>query len=83
MSIYAISDLHLAFNKNKPMEVFGDNWKDHHKKIEEDWRKRVTNSDLVLLPGDFSWAMHLEENIEELKYLENLPRQKNFIKRKS
>lgn len=50
MSIYAISDLHLAFNKNKPMEVFGDNWKDHHKKIEEDWRKRVTNSDLVLLP---------------------------------
>lgn len=50
MSIYAISDLHLAFNKNKPMEVFGDNWKDHHKKIREDWRKRVTNSDLVLLP---------------------------------
>ena len=53
MSVYAISDLHLAFNKNKPMEIFGDEWKDHHKKIELDWRAKVKDDDLILLPRRF------------------------------
>lgn len=83
MSIYAISDLHLAFNKNKPMEIFGENWKNHHIKVKEDWLKKVKENDLVLLPGDFSWAMNLKDSLEELEYLENLPRQKNIVKRQS
>ena len=83
MSIYAISDLHLAFNKNKPMEIFGENWKDHYKKIKLDWESKVNDKDLVLLPGDFSWAMNLKDNLEEFKYLEELPRHKNIVKRKS
>ena len=83
MGIYAISDLHLAFNKNKPMEVFGENWKNHYEKIKIDWENKVNDNDLVLLPGDFSWAMNLKDNIEEFKYLENLPRNKNTVKRKS
>ena len=80
MSIYAISDLHLAFNKNKPMEIFGDNWKEHDKKIKLDWESKVKDDDLVLLPGDFSWAMDLNNNIEELQYLEELPGIKILLK---
>lgn len=81
MSIYAISDLHLAFKKNKPMEIFGENWKNHYKKIKEDWQSKVKENDLILLPGDFSWAMNLKDNIEEFEYLEKLPRAKNIVKR--
>lgn len=53
MSIFTISDLHLAFNMNKPMEIFGENWKNHHDKIKTDWLKTVDNNDLVLLPRRF------------------------------
>lgn len=80
MSIYAISDLHLAFNKNKPMEIFGDNWKEHYKKIKLDWESKVKEEDLVLLPGDFSWAIDLKGNLEEFKYLEELPGKKILLK---
>lgn len=80
MSIYAISDLHLAFNKNKPMEIFGDNWKNHYEKIKEDWKAKVKETDLVLLPGDFSWAMNLEDNLEELRFLDALPGKKILLK---
>ena len=41
MSIYAIADLHLSFNNNKPMDIFGDEWKEHEKKIEQDWKRKV------------------------------------------
>ena len=63
MSIFAISDLHLSFGKNKPMDIFGENWINHEKKIKENWLKVVRQDDLVLLPGDFSWAMYLENSI--------------------
>ena len=52
MSIYAISDLHLSFNTNKPMNIFG--WIDYENKIKKDWLEKVSENDLVLLPGDFS-----------------------------
>ena len=80
MKIYAISDLHLAFNKEKPMDIFGQNWKNHDKQIKENWLKVVKCEDLVLLPGDFSWAMNLADNLEELKYLEELPGTKILLK---
>ena len=53
MSIYAISDLHLSFNTDKPMNIFG--WDDYENRIAEDWNKKVSDEDLVLLPGDFFW----------------------------
>ena len=55
MSIFVIADLHLSFETNKPMNVFGENWEDHEKKIENNWRNKVNEKDLVILPGDFSW----------------------------
>ena len=76
MSIYTIGDLHLAFQENKPMSIFGDNWKNHEEKIKEDWLKKVKEEDTVILPGDFSWAMYLENTIKDFEYLNNLPGKK-------
>ena len=80
MAIYAISDLHLSFSENKPMDIFGDNWKKHEIKIKEDWLKKVKEEDFVLMPGDFSWAMYLEDTYEDFKYLNNLPGKKILLK---
>lgn len=80
MAIYSISDLHLSFGNNKPMDIFGANWENHTEKIKEDWLKKVTNNDLVLLPGDFSWAMYLEDTYQDFEYLNNLPGKKLLLK---
>ena len=63
MAIFAISDLHLPA-RQKPMDIFGDHWANHFDRISQDWRERVSESDVVLLPGDLTWAMHLEEALE-------------------
>jgi len=80
LSIFAISDLHFAFDKEKPMDIFGENWGNHEKKIQENWQNEVKGNDLILLPGDLSWAMNLEENYKEFQYLENLPGKKILLK---
>ena len=80
MAIYAISDLHLSFGNNKPMDIFGVNWENHTEKIKTDWLKKVKNDDLVLLPGDFSWAMYLQDTYQDFEYLHNLPGKKLLLK---
>lgn len=80
MSIHAIGDLHLSLNKEKPMDIFGLNWKNHEQKIKENWEKTVSNDDLVLLPGDFSWKMHLKDMYEDFKFLNDLPGKKFLLK---
>lgn len=78
MSIYAISDLHLSFNTNKPMDIFG--WNDYEEKISQDWRKNVKEEDLVLLTGDFSWEMKLENTYKDFQFINNLPGKKLLLK---
>ena len=78
MAIYAISDLHLSFNTNKPMNIFG--WNDYEEKIREDWKNKVKNNDLVLLPGDFSWEMKLNDTYKDFKFLADLPGKKLLLK---
>lgn len=75
MSLYVISDLHLSTNEetNKSMEKFGSRWKDYHKKIEKGFRALISDSDTVIIPGDISWAMTLEEARSDLKFLDSLP----------
>ena len=80
MSIYAIADLHLSFQENKPMSIFGENWEDHEEKIKKDWKEKVKKEDIVLMPGDFSWAMDLKNTYEDFKYLNNLPGKKIMLK---
>lgn len=61
MKIFAISDLHLSSAVEKPMNVFGNSWDNHFEKIREDWINKVGDNDLVLLGGDMSWGMTIEQ----------------------
>lgn len=78
MKIYAIGDLHLSSNSNKPMDIFG--WHNHKERIFEDWKARVKPEDLVLLVGDTSWAIHLDEAKQDLQEIAELPGTKVLIK---
>lgn len=80
MSIYAIGDLHLSFDDTKPMNVFGRAWDGHFEKISEDWRAKATENDIVLIPGDISWAMKLPDALKDLSRLKDLPGKKIFIR---
>ncbi len=76
MAIYAISDLHLPAGNDKPMDIFGEHWEKHFDRIKEDWLKRVTDDDIVLLPGDLSWAMQLQDALQDLDAIGALPGKK-------
>ena len=73
MRLFAIGDLHLSGGDDKPMDVFGPQWDRHFFHISEQWRRNVSGEDLVLIPGDISWAMHLEEARQDLEAIAALP----------
>lgn len=80
MALYAISDLHLALNVDKPMGIFGPKWENHHEKIKENWLEIVKETDTVLIGGDISWSMGQEESKEDLAWIHNLPGRKILIR---
>jgi len=80
MAIYAISDLHLAFGVEKPMDVFGYRWQNYMERIEKHWRATVTPADTVLIPGDISWAISFAELEKDIQFIESLPGQKIISK---
>ncbi|MGN1227476.1 MAG: metallophosphoesterase [Christensenellales bacterium] len=80
MKIYAIADLHLSLCGQKPMEIFGNNWDNYMQIIREDWQSKVTDDDIVLIAGDISWAMKLEEFELDLKFFDGLKGKKVFIR---
>ena len=70
MAIYVIGDLHLSFN----------NWQNYEEKIKQDWLLKVKPEDTVILPGDFSWAMYLDETDKDFEFINNLPGKKILLK---
>ena len=80
MKIFAISDLHLSGACDKPMDIFGGNWENYQEKIKTNWNNLVTDDDLVLIAGDISWAMKLEEAKVDLEWIDALPGKKIIIK---
>ncbi len=80
MTIFALGDLHLSHNQEKPMDIFGPAWKNHYIKIQENWNVSVDEDDLVIIPGDISWAMRLPEAIPDLNWLSALKGTKLLIK---
>ena len=80
MKIYAISDLHLSTSCDKPMDIFGGNWEGYTEKIIENWTSKITDDDLVLIAGDISWAMRLEETKTDFEWIDKLPGKKIIIK---
>lgn len=73
MRIFAIGDLHLPGGDKKPMDIFGSHWERHFERIGEDWRARVGQDDVVLIPGDISWAMQLDAAVADLERIAALP----------
>lgn len=80
MMIYAIADLHLDITKEKDMSVFGGNWDKYEEKIFSNWNNIVSKDDLVLIPGDISWAMKLEDAVLDLQRIDKLNGQKIILK---
>ncbi len=81
MRIWAIGDLHLSFGvDNKSMDVFGPAWENHAEKIREHWISAIGPEDLVLIPGDLSWALKLEDAVPDLEWVHDLPGTKVMIK---
>lgn len=80
MNLFAIGDLHLPGGQEKPMEVFGPQWERHFSRISESWREKVGPEDAVLIPGDISWAMTLEEALPDLEAVGRLPGKKVLIR---
>ncbi len=80
MSLFAIGDLHLPGGGEKPMSVFGPQWDRHFLRISESWREQVREEDTVLIPGDISWAMRLDDAVPDLKAIGELPGTKILIR---
>lgn len=80
MKIWGISDLHLSFSTDKPMDIFGEHWQDHAGQMAYHWDLLVQDEDLVLCPGDLSWAMTLDEAKADLDWIGVRPGTKILVK---
>lgn len=80
MSLYAIGDLHLSFQSDKSMEVFGDEWKNHTDKIKRNWCRIVNEDDTVVVTGDHSWGKRLEDSVKDLEFIAALPGRKILLR---
>ncbi len=79
MALFAISDLHLSFGSDKPMNVF-KGWENHVERLESAWRSIVGENDTVVLAGDTSWALKIEDSLPDFQFIESLPGKKLLLK---
>ena len=79
MSLFAIADLHLSLGADKPMDIFSG-WNNYVSRIEENWRRLVSDDDFVVIGGDISWAMKLDDSYEDLSFIDSLPGKKILVK---
>lgn len=79
MNIYGISDLHLSSSNPKPMDVFGEKWANHWDKIKADWIENVREDDIILIPGDISWALRLDEALLDINAISKMPGKKVLL----
>ncbi len=79
MHLFAISDLHLPFGADKPMDIFGG-WNNYTEKLENNWQKIVSNEDTVIIPGDFSWTLKIEDALPDFEFLHRLNGNKILLK---
>ena len=80
MSLYAIGDLHLAFQSGKSMDVFGDEWKANAEKIKRNWCNIINETDTVVITGDHSWGKRLEDSMKDLEFIAELPGRKILLR---
>lgn len=79
--VFAIADLHLSFSDpSKSMDLFGKAWENHTEKVQRFWKEMITEDDLVLIAGDISWAMRIEQALPDLNWIDQLPGTKVMIR---
>lgn len=79
ISLFAIADLHLSLGTDKPMDIFAG-WDHYVERLEKNWKKLITDADTVVIPGDLSWAMKLEDTVADFTFLNGLPGKKLILK---
>lgn len=79
MALFVIADLHLSLGADKPMDVFRG-WEDYVQRLEQNWRALVGEEDTVVIAGDVSWAMKLEDTLADFSFLHSLPGEKLLLK---
>jgi len=77
--IYSIADLHLSFGTNKPMDVFSG-WTNYTERIRTNWQRLVEPDDTVVIAGDISWAMKLNDINQDFEYIQSLNGKKIILK---
>ncbi len=80
MSVFVMADTHLSLSTNKPMDKFGIRWKNHAEKIRENWCRIVTDADTVVIAGDLSWGINLDEALPDFRFIDTLPGKKILLK---
>ena len=82
MALFVLSDLHLSTGEqtDKSMEVFGHRWQNYTERIQKNWSALVGEDDTVVIGGDVSWALSLEEAISDFSFLHALPGKKILMK---
>jgi len=80
MALFTIGDLHLSLAVEKPMDIFGGAWQNYTEKIEKNWKETVKDEDTVVILGDISWGISLEECKEDFLFIDRLPGKKYIIK---
>ena len=80
MALYAIGDLHLSFQTDKSMEVFGREWKDYVRKISKNFKRKINTDDTIVLTGDHSWGRNLSQCEKDLQFIEELPGRKILLR---
>ncbi|WP_418271735.1 metallophosphoesterase, partial [Intestinimonas sp.] len=80
MALFAIGDTHLSLSANKPMDVFGGGWTGYVDKLSAGFRELVAPEDTVVIAGDVSWGMSLEEAEKDFAFLDALPGKKLLLK---
>ncbi len=79
MALFVIADTHLSLSADKPMDIF-TGWDNYMERLEKNWRALVSEEDTVVIPGDVSWAMSLENCYKDFAFLQNLPGKKILMK---
>jgi len=79
-ALWALSDLHLSTSGSKPMDLFGAHWEKHDQQMAENWDAVVADDDIVVTPGDFSWAGKPSEVVSDFAWLAKRPGTKILVK---
>jgi len=80
MKIFALGDLHLSFQCDKPMEIFGQHWESYENRIMDDWNSKVGDEDVGIIAGDISWAMRMTETEKDFEFIGKLKGTKIIVR---